>query len=93
MKRNKRKYGYVALIILSAIMAGVLFIAERQAQVPDYLSLWKNMALSVLCSIIASAVFSLLQDAGNEDMETKLNEINENLKLQRELYDSGIEWI
>lgn len=71
-------------------MAGVLFIAERQAQVPDYLSLWKNMALSVLCSIIASAVFSLLQDAGNEDMETKLNEINENLKLQRELYDSGI---
>lgn len=116
MKKEKRKKSYKVVIVLSIIMAGVLILAEGRAATPDYSSLGQNMALSIVCSIIASALFCLLQDAEDEDQEAKINNIetklgdiagkldterinnieegmkgiNENLKRQRELYDSGI---
>lgn len=97
MKKKKWKMSYVAFIVLAVILAGVLFIAEGNSQSPDYPGLWQNIALSVVCSIIASALFCILQDAGNEDQEAKIKdvekeikEINDNLRRQRELYDSGI---
>lgn len=97
MKKEKWKKSYMVFIVLSVIMAGVLLLAEGRAETPDYSSLWQNMALSIVCSIIASALFCILQDAEDEDqevkitnIETKLDGINENLRLQKELYDSGI---
>ena len=116
MKKEKRKKSYVAFIVLSFILVIAMLVAESRAQTPDYPGLLQNMVLSVVCSIIASAIFCLLQDAGNKDQEVKINNIetklgdiagkldterinnieegmkgiNENLKRQRELYDSGI---
>lgn len=116
MKKEKWKKRYKALIVISVILAGVLLLAEGRAETPDYLSLGQNMALSIVCSIIASALFCILQDAEGDDQEAKINnietklndivgkldtkqidnleegmqKINENLRLQKDLYDSGI---
>ncbi len=116
MKKKKWKRRYIAFLVMCLFLAGCLVAAENRAQTPDFSGLWQNIALSVVCSIIASALFCLLQDAGNADQEerignieaklneingkleiqqvndilTGLNKINDNLKRQRELYDSGI---
>lgn len=56
--------------------------------------LLENISLSVLCSIIASILFSILQSAVSSDDQKiimdRLNEMDEKLRIQNELYDSGI---
>lgn len=90
MKKETWKKTYVKLIILAIIPVAVLIIAEGRAASPDYGAILQSIFLSILCSIAASALFSILQDEGNKDLENQINEINENLKRQKELYDSGI---
>ena len=62
----------MAFIVLSFILVIAMLVAESRAQTPDYPGLLQNMVLSVVCSIIASDIFCLLQDAGNKDQEVNI---------------------
>lgn len=99
----RKKYGVtlLAIGILALLFVGVLFIVECSKNESDIVGLWQNIALSVLCSIVASALFCMLQvfcDKDKDDegatfrgeVNDKLNQIDEKLKIQNQLYDSGI---
>lgn len=92
----KKKYLYTlaAFGFISLLFVGVCIGAEYKKTTPDLLSLWQDMSLGVLCSVVASIIFCMLQafastDDHKEEMET-LSQINEKLKIKNGLYDSGI---
>lgn len=114
--RQKRKTQYIVFAILALIAIAILFIVEYNSSAPDYPNLIQNTSISILCSIAASALFCILQDAGKKDqadeftqitkalaeinnmlgtqnidgIQSKLEDLNNNLRVQTELYDSGI---
>lgn len=86
---------------MKTIFIGVLVIAEYNKDTPDVLGIFQNVALSILCSIVASVLFGMLQvsDSKDKDKEEKefkqsvnerLDQIDEKLRRQNILYDSGI---
>jgi len=103
MKRNnKRKYPAEAIVMGILVFAAVIMIVsiifiEENKKSPDIITLWQNIALSILCSVVASFIFVLIQNAfaRQEDRELRkqLDVIEQSLKLQNELYDSGIKSI
>ena len=95
-KRMKKKYiwGYIVFLGISGFFVFVLISNELNKNEPDMTGLLQNIGLSVLCSIIASILYSVLQlsISSNEqkDIVDRLKEMNEKLRIQNELYDSGI---
>lgn len=95
-KQMKKKYigGSAVLLIISGIFLAILISNELNKNEPDLSGLLLNIGLSVLCSMIASVLYSMLQFAISSDEQknivNRLNEINEKLVIQNELYDSGI---
>lgn len=99
---KKRYVGAIVVTgILSLIFIGVLIVAECTKKPPDILGMFQNMAMSILCSIVASILFCMLQisdskDKDKEETEFKqsvnerLGQIDEKLRRQNILYDSGI---
>ncbi len=92
----KRKYiwGYIVLLGSSGFFLFVLISNELNKSEPDMNGLLQNISLSVLCSVIASILYSMLQLAissdEQRDIADRLKEINEKLRIQNELYDSEI---
>ncbi len=92
----KRKciWGYIVFLGISGFFLFVLISNELNKSEPDMNGLLQNISLSVLCSVIASILYSMLQLAissdEQRDIADRLKEINEKLRIQNELYDSGI---
>lgn len=92
----RRKYilAYVVFLGLSGFFLFVLISNELNKNVPDMNGLLQNIGLSVICSIIASILYSILQLAVSSDeqkeIRDRLDVMNEKLRVQNELYDSGI---
>ncbi len=65
----KRKYiwGYIVLLGSSGFFLFVLISNELNKSEPDMNGLLQNISLSVLCSIIASILYSMLQLAISSD--------------------------
>lgn len=77
--------GVLALIV-SIIILLILFVFENYAEKPDTLTIWKNIFLGVSCSVIASAIYSLIQRVyaisdENEYYEGHLKKLDRNLEL------------
>lgn len=98
-KEKRKKIGF--WVFLSCIIVFVLMIAECKKDTPDFVALWQNCFLSIFCSILASGIFGLLQTSSEEDsranemlelkkIDKELVTVNEQLKIEKDLYDSGI---
>lgn len=98
IKQKKRipgpVYTYIIIGVLSIFIVGLIIALEYKKDKPDMSLLWQNIVLSILCSVVASVFFSLIQNAFSDDENKALNEkldfIEDGLKLQKDLYDSGI---
>lgn len=99
--RKKYIWTFRVIGILSFLFAIGLFVAEWSKPAPDVPDLLQNMLLSIFCSIVASVLFCMLQifdekekdDADSvfkKEVNDRLNEIDDKLKKQNQLYDSGI---
>lgn len=88
-----RKAG-IAFCIVAGIAIGAIIVAESRKPVPDMGALFINIGLSILCSLVASFIFILIEQAYTSDdsdlVKGQLEQIHESLKRQNELYDSGI---
>lgn len=95
MSNKKRRTIIVGVISFFCIIIIVLLIVIEQMKTsPDIYTLIQNVMLSILCSIVASFIFMYIQmgieqDESDTIME-KLNHIDQKLKIQESLYDSGI---
>ena len=92
--RKKYILVYIVFLLISGFFLFVLISNELNKSEPNIYGLLENISLSVLCSIIASILFSILQSAASSDDQQlimeRLSEMDEKLRIQNELYDSGI---
>ena len=109
----KKKYRNVLLVflILSLLFVVGCVVNEYNKTTPDIPAMLQNIFMSIICSIVASILFCMLQMAISNDDQEDLKEIkeevtlieasqpsmnqllldiDEKLKKQNELYDSGI---
>lgn len=93
------KEGWIAIIlaILTVIIVVSIIVIEFQKENGDLATLWQSVVVGILCSVVASVIFVILQNCfareENKGLSTQLNIIEEGLKRQNALYDSGIESI
>lgn len=84
----------IIISVFSIITVGSIVVLEKSKPSPDMLELWKNIVLSILCSVAASVIFILLQKSFTRDehkeLTLQLDTIEAALQRQSELYDSGI---
>lgn len=92
----KKKYLTILWVLLPLLvmMLVLCWLAVNGQQTFDLLTLLQSIAVSVLCSIIASILFCLLQAALSKDEQEEhlrvFQEIDEKLDAQMQLYASGI---
>lgn len=84
----------ILVVVFAAIVVVSIIALELNKDIPDLPSLWQNIALSIMCSIVASIIFVLLQKAftrnEHKELTQQLDIIEMALRRQNELYDSGI---
>lgn len=94
---KRRRYVLIANSLLCLIIIGLIVNTELMKPTPDMHTLAQNVALSILCSVVASFIFLYIQRGiehdNNAAISGKLDSIDEKLKIQGELYDSGIKSI
>lgn len=93
--REKKSRGVLLAAICVASFAIILcMVTENNLSDADLATMWKNIGLSISCSIVASGIFYLMQSAFSTDHTdvamAKLEMIDAKLKQERQLYDSGI---
>lgn len=93
--REKKSRGVLLAAICVASFAIILcMVTENNLSDADLATMWKNIGLSISCSIVASGIFYLMQSAFSTDHAdaamAKLEMIDTKLKQERQLYDSGI---
>lgn len=109
MSEEKRRASIIGVFCAFGIVITVLLvIIESMKESPDMHTLIQNTALSIMCSLIASAIFVYMQkgiehdeknlteeklDGVSESINSKLDIIDEKLKRQEALYDAGIKSI
>lgn len=90
----KEAVAAVIFVVFCILLIGAAVSLELKEQSPNMGKLWQNIILSILCSIAASIIFVLLQEAFSRNEHTALAEqletIEAALRHQSELYDSGI---
>lgn len=90
----KEAVAAVIFVVLCILLIVAAILLELKEQPPNMGKLWQNIILSILCSIVASIIFVLLQEAFSRNEHTALAEqletIEAALRHQSELYDSGI---
>ena len=95
--KKKRNYIVGAFVFICVLGIILICIIESMKKSPDMKTLGQNIILSILCSIVASFVFMYIQRGiehdENEAINDKLIDIDQKLKLQESLYDSGIKSI
>ena len=109
MSESKRRACIIGgFCALGVILIVLLILIESMKKSPDMYTLVQNIALSILCSLIASAIFLYMQKGIEHDeknlteekldgvrtlINSKLNNIDKKLKRQEALYDAGIKSI
>lgn len=98
MKETKKRKGVlIANSILCFLLVIAILVIETQKQTPDIAMLLQTIILSILCSIVASFIFLYIQRGVEKDevasVSVTLTSIEEKLKKQEMLYDSGIKSI
>lgn len=97
--KNRRKFpkGVFSYIVMGILGVGIIIsiiILEYKKDEPDISVLWQNILLSILCSVVASIFFILIQKVftrdDNKELGKQLDIIETSLRRQNELYDSGI---
>lgn len=96
-KRKKwpRDYWYViVLCIFAALLIISAFALEGQKETPDCSSVWQNIILGAMSSLVASVIVIFIQKAfardEREELTKRLKLIEEALGNQSVLYKSGI---
>ena len=91
---NKTIRKWIVFGIFCFIVIITLIIIEYNKDTPNALELWQNIVLSTMCSIVASVIYNIIHRAYTindaDQTRSKLDTIEENLKIQNELYDNGI---
>lgn len=94
MREKKSKRILLAAICVASIMIIFCIVIECKRSDADLAAMATNIALSILCSLVASGIFCMMQSALSSDQAeaaiAKLEMIDEKLKQERQLYDSGI---
>lgn len=94
---KRRKNVMIVVSILCIIIIILLVVVECTKKTPDISGLVQNIALSILCSLVASFIFLYVQRGIEkdqaDDISQMLGSIDGKLKVQGELYDSGIKSI
>lgn len=85
LKEIKRRHSIMCgITILCCIIIILLIIIEILKPEPDLYSLFQNIALSILCSLVASFIFLCMQRGLEQDKNGiiigKLNDIDGKLK-------------
>lgn len=106
MKEEKKKWwekfpkeGWIAIIIAICMIIIVvsMIVIEFQKDNGDLATLWQSVVVGILCSVVASVIFVILQNCfsreENKVLSKQLDVIEQSLKRQNDLYDSGIESI
>lgn len=97
--KSRRKFpkGVFSYIVIGILGVGIIIsiiVLEYKKDEPDISVLWQNILLSVLCSVVASIFFILIQKVftrdDNKELGKQLDIIETSLRRQNELYDSGI---
>lgn len=101
MGKKEFRKKIVFVIAFSAVCVLLLLIAEHNKTTTDYWGFAQNMGVSIVCSIIASGIYSLLQTSSDtearqseiteiEKIKNEIEEVNLKLRIKNDLYDSGI---
>ena len=97
--KSRRKFpkGVFSYIVIGILGIGIIIsiiVLEYKKDEPDISVLWQNILLSILCSVVASIFFILIQKVftrdDNKELGKQLDIIETSLRRQNELYDSGI---
>lgn len=97
--KSRRKFpkGVFSYIVIGILGVGIIIsiiVLEYKKDEPDISVLWQNILLSILCSVVASIFFILIQKVftrdDNKELGKQLDIIETSLRRQNELYDSGI---
>ncbi len=97
--KSRRKFpkGIFSYIVIGVLGVGLIIsiiVLEYKKDKPDISVLWQNILLSILCSVVASIFFILIQKVftrnDNKELGKQLEIIETSLRRQNELYDSGI---
>lgn len=93
-KIPKEAVAAIIISILSVMLVVSIFLLEQNQPSPNPADLWQSIVISILCSIVASIIFVILQKAfsrsEHQDLTKQLDTIETALRRQDELYDSGI---
>ena len=91
--KNQRKKipNFIVLSLICILVITILLgLVEWYRGTFDIASFLFNIIFSVFCSILASFIYAMIQKDYSEEMQSKLEEIDAQLKRDKELYDSGI---
>lgn len=96
-KRTIFNRAVIGLLIMCLLTIGGILGVELRASAPDWPALLHDIFLSVVCSVAASAIYALLQVAVSRDeqeelkaLKAKIESMDDKLRMQKDLYDSGI---
>ena len=93
-KWNKRVFLAGVIAIFMAIIVGLLVAFESQKDNPDLQTLYENIVISIMCSIVASIIYTIMQrgfsNSDDRQIMQQLQQIEDSLQRQNELYDSGV---
>ncbi|MCM1414986.1 MAG: hypothetical protein NC430_03555 [bacterium] len=91
---NKKKPGMVILIVLIIVAVIAMAVCVNSMTEDKASMFWQTFFLSIICSLIASGLFYLMQSVVDADSDKsillKMDEINEKLCQIENLYDSGV---
>lgn len=91
---NKRTFFAAVIAIFMVIIIVLLVINENQKETPHLSTLFENIVISILCSIVASIIYTIMQRGFSDNDDSRiiqqLQQIESSLQRQNELYDSGI---
>lgn len=93
-KMNRGAYFAVLVVAFLILLLLLLFVMEARKESPDLPTLFESMEISVLCSIVASIIYTIMHRVFSSDDDKKivqqLQQMEKSLQRQNELYDSGV---
>ena len=85
---------WLVFAIVSVLLIVCVFIVDSRSNSPDSAALWKDVMLGILCSVIASGIFAILQRAYTNDdhneLAAGLKDIEAGLQESNKLYKQGV---
>lgn len=93
-KWSKSFWGAILTIFVIIVIIGLIIAVEVRKKPHDLVTLYNNITISILCSIVASIIYAIMCRVFSNDDDKRLiqqlHKIEKRLQRQDELYDSGI---